>query len=491
MATYKVRGTSHNVIYQYKTSVGKIKQQWESYETELEAIQRKAYIDHLQAHKRTDDIRQAAIDYKRTRAIEKSAQKIAQDSPTQEEATIPESQEDNICRTFKDFMERFLPFHARLKNFSPRTYDSYVQNLNAHIYPYFGDWVMSAITAEAIDAFIDHLRQKPCSGSKSFGKKPNEIPRLSSPTIKKCYNILTVGFPTAKRWGYIKEIPKTSPPSERTKKRKTWTVTQVREALANITDDPILHLAVHIGFVCSLRAGEVVGLDANSIDFQDKSMWITQIVERVTDKSLKEVPAEKIVKIFPKQIPKSKSSLILKTPKTEGSFRKQYLTTPLLQEIKMRLEEIEKNKELFGKDYHDYGLLICQPDGRPIDPNHLCKTFKRWQASMKISDQIEFQGLRKAGQMHKVRLTQNNYQLVAESSGQSPSVLMSNYNEALDEEKRGLSQLVESSFYGCDTKTATPTQGIDANQLLDKVKSDPELSAKILQLVLGDAVKTA
>ena len=42
-------------------------------------------------------------------------------------------------------------------------------------------------------------------------------------------------------------------------------------------------------------------------------------------------------------------------------------------------------------------------------------------------DQTAFQGLRKSGQMHKVRLTQNNYHLVAANSGQPPGVLMSNY----------------------------------------------------------------
>ena len=54
MATYKIRGTSHNVVYPYVTASGKRKQQWESYTTELEAIQRKAYIDFLQNHKNTD-----------------------------------------------------------------------------------------------------------------------------------------------------------------------------------------------------------------------------------------------------------------------------------------------------------------------------------------------------------------------------------------------------------------------------------------------------
>ena len=44
MATYQVRGSSHNIIYLYRTDDGKSKQHWETYETELVAIQRKAWI---------------------------------------------------------------------------------------------------------------------------------------------------------------------------------------------------------------------------------------------------------------------------------------------------------------------------------------------------------------------------------------------------------------------------------------------------------------
>ena len=81
---------------------------------------------------------------------------------------------------------------------------------------------MSRITAEDIDNFLDYLSKKPCKGSKSYGKKAEDAPKLSSATIKKCYNILMLGFPTAKKWRYVTEIPDTSAPAEKTKKRKAW-----------------------------------------------------------------------------------------------------------------------------------------------------------------------------------------------------------------------------------------------------------------------------
>ena len=122
------------------------------------------------------------MEYKRSRAIEKAASKIARDRQDDGEPVMADAPEENMTRTYREFMDRFLPAYARKRNFSPKTYDSYVTNLNAHILPYFGDWVMSTITAQAIDNFLDHLRKKPCSGYKSYGKKAGEIPTLSSPT---------------------------------------------------------------------------------------------------------------------------------------------------------------------------------------------------------------------------------------------------------------------------------------------------------------------
>lgn len=190
MATYTIRGTSHNVVYTYKAADGKRKQQWESYSSELEAIQRKAYIDYLQSQNRASDITHEASEYRRKKAVEKVAQKIAAENAVATPDTPSPESEDNMSKTYREFMERFLPIHARKKNFSPKTYDSYRQNLETHIYPYFGDWVMSSITSSAIDGFIDHLFQKPCRGSKSYGKHTSEIPTLSSGTAKNAITFL-------------------------------------------------------------------------------------------------------------------------------------------------------------------------------------------------------------------------------------------------------------------------------------------------------------
>ena len=150
-----------------------------------------------------------------------------------------------------------------------------------------------------------------------------------------------VGFPTAKQWRYVTEILMSPRSREMSGQRNYWQPEQIHDFLKLIEDDPMLHLDVHIGFVCSLRAGEVAGIDTSLIDLKDKSLWIKRILQRVSDESLATLPREEIIHVFPKKKKTSKSSLILKAPGTEESYRKLYLTTPLVEEInsfEMRLQ---------------------------------------------------------------------------------------------------------------------------------------------------------
>lgn len=193
MAIYHVRGISHNIIYPVYTEKGGKKQHWETYATELEAKQRKVFIDYLQKNRLYSELAKAANEYKKKKTIERA---IAEQFDTKGSVAEPPTNpnDDNMSKTYAVFVEKWLPYHARKENFSPNSYDSYQQNLRNHILPYFGNRVMSKITSEDIDDFLDSLSKKPCGGAKSYGKLPKEVPTLSTGTIKKCYTILTPGF---------------------------------------------------------------------------------------------------------------------------------------------------------------------------------------------------------------------------------------------------------------------------------------------------------
>ena len=75
MATLKIRGESYSVIYLYTAADGQKKQQWETYVTELEALQRKTYIEYLQKNKMKKELQLAAVSYRQQRVHEKKKKK--------------------------------------------------------------------------------------------------------------------------------------------------------------------------------------------------------------------------------------------------------------------------------------------------------------------------------------------------------------------------------------------------------------------------------
>ena len=96
--------------------------------------------------------------------------------------------------------------------------------------------------------------------------------------------------------------------------------------------------------------------------------------------------------------------------------------------------------------------------------------------------------------MHKIRLSQFNYQLVASLGGHSTEVLMNNYDEALETEKRALANMIESNFYTKQMQQPEipPTTGQtasneDAQVLAARLAQNPELLQQAMQILLASA----
>lgn len=494
MASIKYRSNAVKVVYHYKDHNGESKQQWETYYTELEAKQRKVIIDDLQKKKDYEGLLSEVIAYKEKMnalRIEKGV-KINTNVP---DARMPKGK-NNLDKTFQDFFYKWLPFYERNKSNSVKTYDNKVSALRTHILPYFGHRIMSTITAQEYDDFIDFLYQKPCGGSKAYNKKAEQIPTLSSSSVVKCYLILNSALPTAKEWGYITEVPKFNRPSVKTEKRAFWmpeTVFNSLEQMLELEENEFLHLCVHLAFIGSLRAGETAGILIKDIDLKNQSVYLHQEIQRCSDDALENLPKNDVVFVFPKQKKNATSSLVAKGLKTDKSERTVYFTRQLMEEIIKRIACIERDKAYYGEKYNDYGLLLCWPNGNPMEPINLGRLFKRWQKQNGISanSQIDFQGLRKSGQMHKIRLSQYNYQLVASLGGHSTEVLMNNYDEALETEKRALTNMIESSFYTRQVVSQLESPASDpddkAQKLADELAQNPQLLQQAMQIFLASA----
>ena len=73
----------------------------------------------------------------------------------------------------------------------------------------------------------------------------------------------------------------------------------------------------------------------------------------------------------------NKTVVVLKAPKTEDTERFSKLNNLMsekLDQLKKMQEEMIAN--IFGDDYQDNQLIICQPNGRPIMQEQLNRKFK-------------------------------------------------------------------------------------------------------------------
>ena len=419
-----------------------------------------------------------ALVYKATRAH----QKFIGNAGSGEDVTNGMSLSDGSQITFDMFFEQWLPRTARKRNYKPHTLASYRGNWKRHASPFLGSRLLCDGNAKLLDDLVEHLKQKKCDPNSHKSTTPDKT--LGSAAVRKVYNIVSSMLKSAAVWGVVGKTELGDAPSVRSKKRNAWSAQQVAAALRDMggVENTLLHLAVHIAFVCSLRPGELAGFDARSMDPTERSCSIHQALQRANDEDLALIPESEILFKFPKQRLESTSTLILKLPKTEDSDRIVFLPVQLVREIEARLRQIERDKEQYGDDYNDYGLLFSWPNGDPIEPHRIERWFKEWQLDHDMDPRIDMQGLRKSGQMHKIRLSGFNYQLVASNAGHSPEVLMNNYDEALETEKRNLARLIEDSFYESYAEKEMATD-FDVERLMEQAKTDPALMQQLLSLV--------
>ena len=113
-------------------------------------------------------------------------------------------------------------------------------------------------------------------------------------------------------------------------------------------ENPALHLAVHMSMILSLREGEILGLQPSDLDFDAAdgrgTISVSKTMQRANKDALEKLDPNQVYHTFPDRREGSKSSLILKKPKTKKSNRILYMTKPLKEELQAWLEKLEQDE---------------------------------------------------------------------------------------------------------------------------------------------------
>ena len=158
---------------------------------------------------------------------------------------------------------------------------------------------------------------------------------------------------------------------------------------------------------------------------------------------------------FPDRREGSKSSLILKKPKTKKSNRVLYMTKPLKEELQVWLEKFKQDEQNASEKYSNCGQLFRLPDGLPIAPELLTKWYRQWRSAHPEFEQIVFHGLCHSSATYQLLQSDGDFKSVQGNTGHATaSVLMDTYAHTQDKPRLELTEKIEANFYSQDLTPA-------------------------------------
>jgi len=109
-----------------------------------------------------------------------------------------------------------------------------------------------------------------------------------------------------------------------------------------------------------------------------------RVIDEMSKKNMKELSKMEILFKFPNLYHGTKTSIVLKRPKTEGSIRVTEVPRSVISTLFVLKDIQNRLKDGLGSNgYMEYDLVICQANGHPLMKEHFNKRFKEILIKMK------------------------------------------------------------------------------------------------------------
>ena len=349
--------------------------------------------------------------------------------------------------------------YSVLENYNARMDDNYILSRQGnisvmynYIIPLIGDVKLDELTPRLMDKFYQSLLKVKTKVVQN--KKPkNEY--LTVHTVREIHKFLRSAFNQAVKWELMTRNPvlNATLPKEEHQKREIWTAETLMHAL-EVCDDDILALAINLSFACSLRMGEMLGLTWDCIDISEESLkennasiFVDKELQRVNRDVMEVLDNKDIIRVFPRTLSNTNTSLVLKTPKTKTSVRKIFLPSTVAQMLLERKKQIDEMKELFGDEYLDYDLVFCHSSGRPMEGQVINRALKKLIQDNDLPD-VVFHSFRHASITYKLKWNGGDMKSVQGDSGHARMDMVADvYSHIIDEDRRYNAQKFEEQFY--------------------------------------------
>ena len=390
--------------------------------------------------------------------------------------------------TVSEFLYEFIEKYG-LKKWRASTYDGNNGLLENYVHPYLGDKKLRSIKTKTVDDYY-HFLETEAEPATNMGKPMRD--HITAATIHDIHKVLRCAFNLAVRWEYINKNPflNATLPEHHEKERVILEPEQILKVL-EFTNRPeyydyyLIHCAVLIAIGCTVRGGEIGGLQWDKINFEKQIIHFDRAIDRVSKKNM-DMPKMNILFKFPNLYPGTKTTIVLKQPKSDDTVRDVDVPQSVLNALLILKEMQDKLKKELGPDgYMDYNLTICQANGRPIMTEHLNKRFKEILTEMNDPDmdpqEIVFHSLRHTSATTKLLMSGGDYNSVMQAGGWSNlEMLTRRYGKhSFASEREKLAGKMDDFLDGkgiCDSQKNDKDKAGSAEQVLQQLmKSNPEL----------------
>ena len=168
--------------------------------------------------------------------------------------------------TVSEFLDEYIQVYG-LKKWGNSYYSSSISLLKNYVRPYLGNRYVRSITVKDMDAYYTMLLDQPAvvvSGHLDTGAK------VSANTVSKVHKLLKSAFNKAVVWKYtpVNPVIGATLPECKAAKRAVWSDREAIHAL-DVCDHPVLRIAMYLALGCSMRLGEILGLQWDHVFMDD------------------------------------------------------------------------------------------------------------------------------------------------------------------------------------------------------------------------------
>lgn len=250
--------------------------------------------------------------------------------------------------TMREYLTDWLESYAQTADLRQSTYVGYRRIVHNKIIPRIGEVTVQKLTGKQIEDMYADLR-------KNGGERKNGG-GLSNTTIAYIHRVLNEALKHAVAHQIIAFNPMQTiihAPTRNQYKAETYTGEEVLKLL-ELSRGTYFELPIALSAICGLRRGECLGIRMEDIDFDARTLTIQR------------------------QLTSVDNNVAVGKPKTENSNRRVALPDEVWDILSRQIKRNETIKAQLGSEYHDDGWIVCNTDGRMINPTYFTKNFSNF-----------------------------------------------------------------------------------------------------------------